>query len=67
MKLKSYSVCGPMLPQIKQHHILGAAADENAMYPIAYLQRPKWIEDDAAGEAIVKSIRIELPVGFEIK
>ena len=56
-----------MLPQIKQHHILGAAADENAMYPIAYLQRPKWIEDDAAGEAIVKSIRIELPVGFEIK
>lgn len=32
-----------------------------------YIERPKWIKDDYAWSAILSSIKIELPQGFEVR
>lgn len=65
MKISSYSLCGPMAPLWKQHCILGHLSSHHSA-PLVYLQRPKWIVNDDEWEIIVKSVRINLPAGFEI-
>lgn len=67
MKIESFMYSSPRKGQSKQYAIIAMAKDSNRAMPIIYLQRPKWIEDDAVWLEIVKSIRLELPRGFEIK
>lgn len=64
MKLETYSIGSPVSGVCKQHAIL--ATEGCTTSPIVYLQRPKWIKDDAAWERIVKSIRLDLPNGFNV-
>lgn len=64
MKIDSYYVGQPLPGTCKQHGVW--ATEGNTVSPIMYLQRPKWITDDGAWEELVKSVRLELPHGFEI-
>lgn len=64
MKIKSYSVNGPVLPIVKQHAIWVDGGE--GLYPLVYFQRPKWLKDDAKWLQIMKSIKLELPAGFEV-
>ena len=64
MKVESYTVEGPIDGLVKQHAIWAQEGSTGA--PLVYLQRPKWIANDAQWLAIVASIRLELPVCFEV-
>ena len=63
-KLEKYSICSPN-KHIKQSWVAGMF-EPNILAPIVYLQRPKWIDDNEKWNEIVKSIRLDLPQGFEI-
>ena len=65
MKAKSYEVTGPINGVCKQSAIW--IKDVCCISPLVYLQRPKWIKDDAIWNEIVSSVRINLPVGKEVK
>jgi hypothetical protein len=43
------------------------ASSGNHASPLFYIRRPKWIKDDACWKKIVKSIKITLLAGTEIK
>lgn len=64
MKLETYSIGKPVSGVCRQYAIW--ATEGSTTSPIVYLQRPKWITDDAAWERIVKSIRLDLPNGFNV-
>ena len=67
MKVTHYTVTGPWPGVVKQHSIMARSGDKsNGYFPIAYLQRPKWIKDDAAWETICNSIQLKLPKNFEV-
>ncbi len=66
MKVDSYSVELMPTPGLwKRPCVL--AHEGNKAAPLFYLQRPKWIKDDADWSRIVRSIELRLPGGFEIK
>lgn len=65
MKLESYSVVGPCKPLWTGYAVIGT--EGNASMPILYLRRPKAITDDSVWKAIVESLHLSLPDGFEIK
>ena len=67
MKIKTYSLTGACSPLWKGDCIIASDTKVTGMCPIIYLKRPKWIKDDAAWEALCKSIRLDLPTGFELK
>ena len=64
MKVESYSVGGPVDGLVKQHAIW--AQEGSTVAPLVYLQRPKWIANDAQWFTIVNAIRLQLPAGFEV-
>ena len=64
MKLKNYSQSGPLQGVCSQHCLL--ASDGAVTRPLMYLQRPKWIKDDAQWIRICAAITITLPAGFEV-
>lgn len=65
MKVSAYAVSSPWPKVCKQWSVM--AKDEQGTYwPLIYLQRPKWIEDDSAWEKICESIQLKLPKGFEV-
>ena len=64
MKIESYGVQGPIEGLVKQHAIW--VHEGSTGTPLVYLQRPKWIANDAQWSVIVTSIRLELPVDFEV-
>lgn len=66
MKIKSYFVSGPVEGICKQHAIWVSGDDASSLWPVVYLQRPKWFKDDVAWEKICKSIRLDVPEDFEI-
>lgn len=66
MKITHYSVTSPW-GGIKQHSIMvRSGEDSNCYFPLVYLQRPKWIKDDTAWEAICNSIQLNIPNNFEV-
>ena len=64
MKVKSYSVEGPIDGLVKQSAVW--VKDGIFMCPLIYLQRPKWIANDAQWQNIVNSVRMVLPPDFEV-
>ena len=64
MKVKSYSVEGPIEGLIKQHAVW--AEEGSCIFPLIYLQRPKWIVKDDQWKKIVNSVRLTLPENFEV-
>lgn len=64
MKVKTYSVTGPIHGLIKQHAVW--AEEGSVIAPLIYLQRPKWISNDDQWEKIVSSISLDLPAGFKV-
>ena len=64
MKVKSYSVEGPIDGLVKQSAVWGY--DKQCIFPLIYLQRPKWIANDAQWQTIVNSVRMVLPPDFEV-
>lgn len=56
---------GPVLPICRRPAIWAGCSNRES--PIVYLQRPKWIKSDESWDLILRSIRIELPKGAEIK
>lgn len=64
MKVTHYHTAKPVSGICKQHAIWGREGSISS--PLVYLQRPKWIKDDAAWEKIVESVRLNLPRGFEV-
>lgn len=66
MKIKTYSISGPVKGICKQHAIWALEDDASSVWPVVYLQRPKWLKDDVAWEKICKSIRLDIPKDFEI-
>lgn len=67
MKIGGYSINSPMEGVCKQWCILAQEYGKNYSSPLVYLQRPKWITSDEDWEKIVRSIKISLPSGIEIK
>ena len=65
MKLESYYVGGPVKGLCKSYAIWGTDV-EGSSYPLAYLKKPKWIEDVVIWENIIKSIELRLKQNFEI-
>ena len=65
MKVHHYHVSGPIDGACKQSAVW-ARGKEGGHSPLIYLQRPKWITDDAAWNQIVKSVRINLPRNLEV-
>ena len=66
MKISEYIIDAPCKGLYKQHCILVKDEAVGCFMPLVYLQRPKWIKDDAAWEKIVKSVRLTLPRDFEV-
>ena len=64
MKVERYTVEGPIHGLVKQHAIW--AEEGNTGAPLVYLQRPKWIANDAQWLTIVNSVRMVLPADFEV-
>ena len=64
MKIESYHICSPIKGLCKQYSLM--VQEGNRAAHLVYFQRPKFIDDDAKWEQIVKSIKIDLPKGFEI-
>lgn len=64
MKIKSYSLSGPLPGVTKQHSILASCGAYSR--PLVYLQRPKWIVDDAQWLRICQGVSVTLPDGFEV-
>ena len=64
MKVKTYSVNSPFKGLNKQHAIW--AHEGGISGPLVYLQRPKWIANDAQWLTIVNSVRMVLPADFEV-
>ena len=64
MIAEKYWIESPDLKYQKQFAVIGSGA---TCAPIIYLQRPKWIEDNAIWETICQSVTLDLPKGFEIK
>lgn len=58
MKIKSYSINGP-LKGVCKNHGLWIMQEPNIASPLIYFQKPKWVPADK-WEQIVNSIRIEL-------
>lgn len=69
MKVTHYHVSGPVDGVCKQSAIWarGSHGEQHAYSPLVYLQRPKWITDDAAWRKIVAAVNFKLPRGTEIK
>ena len=65
MKVTHYHIEKGVTGLCKQHAIWGR--DGNACAPLVYLQRPKWIKDDAVWEQLVNSIQLKFPKGKEVK
>lgn len=65
MKPTKISKEGPIKGITKQSGFW-AHSDKNSMSPLVYLQRPKWIKDDASWSRIVAGITIDITQG-EIK
>jgi hypothetical protein len=66
MKIHKYSFSGAVKPLWNQNCIV-VSDGVTGFTPLIYFQRPKWIEDDAKWKTICESVRLELPVGFEIE
>ena len=64
MNIEKYSTSGPIKGICKQSAVWGH--EGNSLVPLIYIQRPKWIKDDAVWSQIVESIRLDLPTGMEI-
>lgn len=64
MKLDTYFIGEPVKGLTKQWALWVQEGSKSA--PLVYLQRPKWIVDDAQWERIVKGISIDLPFNFEV-
>lgn len=64
MKLERYSLSGPIEGVTSQHAVMIS----NGQYtrPLIYLQRPKWIVDDAQWATICSSLSLALPAGYEV-
>ena len=65
MKVTHYHTCGPIDGLCKQHAIWVSGEDAPTS-PLVFLQRPKWIKDDAAWAKIIESVQLRLPQGFEV-
>ena len=66
MKITHYALDAPRNGLYKQHTILARGKTDVGYVPLVYLQRPKWIKDDAAWKKIVESVQLRLPKGFEV-
>ena len=66
MKITHYGLDAPAKGLYKQHVIIARDKAEDGYFPLIYLQRPKWIKDDAAWKKIVESVQLKLPKGFEV-
>ena len=64
VKVKTYSKSGPLPSLFSQHCLL--ASDGTKTRPLVYLQRPKWIKDDAQWSRICAAVTITLPNEFEV-
>lgn len=65
MKIDSYSISGPISGICKQHAMW--AQEGSVTSPLIYFQRPAWIKDDSVWLKLVKSIKLEVQHGFEVK
>ena len=63
MKLQSYSICGPVKNTCKSHAIWITGYGVSS--PLVYLIKPKWV-DPKKWEEIVNSIKLELPINYEV-
>lgn len=66
MLIKTYYQTGACKPLWNQNCLVGGDGSYREL-PIMYLQRPKWITDDARWNILCKSVRLDLPMGFELK
>ena len=64
MQIENYGTQPPIKGVCKSSAVW--ARQGGAIFPLIYLQRPKWIKNDEAWKKVVESVRIALPVGFEI-
>jgi hypothetical protein len=65
VKITHYHTSGPVDGMCKQSAIWVRGRGSSS-YPLVYLQRPKWITDDAAWRKIVDSVSLKLPRGFDV-
>jgi hypothetical protein len=65
MKVYNYQTSRPIQGVCKQYAIW--TREGNTSVPLIYFQRPSWIESDEAWEAIIDSIELNLPVGFQVE
>jgi hypothetical protein len=66
VKLGSYSISSrPISGVCKRAAIWGHEQDTGTTFPLAYLQRPKWVTDEA-WEKILHAINLEFQKGTEL-
>ena len=66
MKVTHYHVSGPSTGVCKQSAVW-VRGEDGVHWPLIYLQRPKWITDDAVWNKIVASVQLRLPRNMELK
>lgn len=67
IKIESCSVQSDVDKYSRVDEIVGKVVEGDFYVSLLCFQRPLWIKDDITWETIVKAVRLELPVGFEIK
>lgn len=67
MKFDSYFIGRPVKGLVKQWAIWAGNKSGNSHVPLIYLQRPKWIKDDAKWEEIVSSLVLNLNKSMDVK
>ena len=65
MKVTHCHVSGPS-PGICKQGAVWARGEDGVHWPLIYLQRPKWITNDAQWRKIVASVQLRLPKNFEV-
>jgi hypothetical protein len=66
MKVTHYHVSGPS-PGVCKQSAVWVRGEDDAYWPLIYLQRPKWITDDSVWNRIVACVRVNLPRNMEVK
>ena len=66
MTPKKYQISTSPIQGVCKQSAVWASDGNSGLYPLVFLQRPKWIKNDEAWAKIVASVRLDLPYGTEI-
>ena len=66
MKIESYSISIENNGHVKSPTLWVQRKDKNAIYPLIYFRKPKWVDEDDF-KKVLENIKLHLPQDFELK